>query len=385
MVEFGILLVTYNRPEILKHTLRSLANQTYREFKIHLIDNGSTPPVDPHAFPAGLDIKFIRYEKNEWGHDLGNQHLLQVEGTHLLLLADDDVFVPQALEIVARVYESHTEVDNVSAGHLKFSHWEKQPCDREGVIDEFSGKIQIFRAADLRNACYSAWGIGPKCTAQLPSRSHASTSFFSRRVLEKTQNTQGAIWMPPFGDVGFLGTSYHTGYSLHIDCPLGIIGRGRDNEMLALEAGRRTRMSNLLPFLQNSPLKACTFHNLGVESHLKVLKANGAKPEDYLLRWDAMESHLREIFADNPWTEDSQRDIEKDLPVAFECISREMGYPDAAKVAAALRERISYIQPQQKQLAEVYKWPSAPSFADISEFADYIGQKCVKERASHLL
>lgn len=45
-MKFGILVLTYNRPELICLTLQSLASQTYRDFSVLLIDNGTRPPLD---------------------------------------------------------------------------------------------------------------------------------------------------------------------------------------------------------------------------------------------------------------------------------------------------------------------------------------------------
>lgn len=133
ITKFSIYLPTYNRHELVARTLESLSNQTYANFEVLLYDNGSDEPVK-ELVESYMDKRFIytRLEKNQHTSDLAEDSLNRMSGTHFLFLADDDVLVPRALEIVAKVFHQHG-VDILQTGYALFN--ELSTCRKQNLID----------------------------------------------------------------------------------------------------------------------------------------------------------------------------------------------------------------------------------------------------------
>lgn len=343
MIEFSIILLTYNRHELLQHTLRSLSLQTYKKFKVLLIDNGSYPPVDPSILPSDLDICFVRYEKNEHGCDIQNDAIEKVDGTHFLWLADDDVLTPGTLEIVAGIFSENSKVKSIGVGFSRYDLVNNVPLHNKAYFETFTGRLERFDAFNTGIAYCRSWYIGPKVNIELPRMAHASASFFDMEMIRETIDSQGELFVKPFGDVGFVGTCFHQKYIHYLDLPLVVLGESRVKEMNGSLPGQRMKWLREIPFIEFSPLKACSFANMGVESHLKVLYRNGInKLVDCSLRSDFFMGHLQQVASDNPWKETTERDIEEAIPFAIAALQKEKyNNHSVAEIETSVRNWIS--------------------------------------------
>ena len=237
VIKFDILLVTYNRPKLLKHTLDCLSMQTYKNFVVHLVDNGSSPPVDQNSLPDDLDIIFTRFESNQNPSDAGQAGLKNTKGTHFLWIADDDVLVTSALQIIADFFENDSAIEAISSGFSKFDHENHIPLSNKTYLSSFMRTIQKVDAFQAGLGYCNSWGIGKLAHYPLPRMSHSSAFFFSQSLIERTVRKQGELLIKPFSDVGFVGCCFNTKNLYYLDLPLVILGESKFKEMHGLLPG----------------------------------------------------------------------------------------------------------------------------------------------------
>lgn len=108
MPKVSIGVSTYNRRDYLRESLKSLLEQTYRDFEIIVVDDGSnddTGEMVAHEFPQ------VRYFYKENGGDASAKNLAAVkaQGEYLVFNDSDDLFLPDALENLLQPLESHPE------------------------------------------------------------------------------------------------------------------------------------------------------------------------------------------------------------------------------------------------------------------------------------
>lgn len=98
---FTIFIPTYNRAYVLPRTLSSIEAQTFRDFEVLIIDDGSTDGTRELVTEWGQRMPFavrLHYQKNSGKHVAHNTMLQLANGQFVVLLDSDDMLVPTALE-----------------------------------------------------------------------------------------------------------------------------------------------------------------------------------------------------------------------------------------------------------------------------------------------
>jgi len=101
----SVVMVTYNRGHLIKKSIESLLNQTYKNLEIVIVDNGSTDDtpqiLDEYRKPEYEDlIRIFRLEDNRRFTGGGNYGFKQMRGEWFTMLDDDDFAYPNALEMM---------------------------------------------------------------------------------------------------------------------------------------------------------------------------------------------------------------------------------------------------------------------------------------------
>jgi glycosyltransferase involved in cell wall biosynthesis len=96
----SVIVPTYNRKQLLPRALESVLRQTYQDFEIIVIDDGSTDGTE-ELFAARYTDARIRYERlpqNQGVHKARNHGLDIARGEFVAFLDSDDELYPHALE-----------------------------------------------------------------------------------------------------------------------------------------------------------------------------------------------------------------------------------------------------------------------------------------------
>jgi glycosyltransferase involved in cell wall biosynthesis len=109
--EITVIILTYNRAQYVGRAVRSVQAQTFRDFELILIDNGSTDNGNTGAvcrelvreYPA---IRFIRRENSTIGAGR-NAGLDLARGRYIAFIDDDDYAYPDMLAFLYRLIIDH--------------------------------------------------------------------------------------------------------------------------------------------------------------------------------------------------------------------------------------------------------------------------------------
>jgi len=96
---FSIILPTYNRAHLLHRAIQSVINQTYENFELIIVDDGSTDFT--HEVVKIFNdqrIIYVRHEQNKGVTAAYNTGLRLARGKYITFLGDDDELLPNALE-----------------------------------------------------------------------------------------------------------------------------------------------------------------------------------------------------------------------------------------------------------------------------------------------
>ena len=100
----SVLVPTYNRKNFLPITLRSILQQTFTDFEILIMDDGSADRADEEIckvvseFPGGENKVHLFRQKNSGPAVARNRLITAAKGKYIMFFDDDDMMLPQALQ-----------------------------------------------------------------------------------------------------------------------------------------------------------------------------------------------------------------------------------------------------------------------------------------------
>ena len=95
----SVIIPTYNRAALLPRAIRSVLNQSFQDFELIIVNDGSTDNTEEvvKSFEDNK-IRYIRHEKNRGGSAARNTGIKAAQGQYIGLLDDDDEWLPEKLE-----------------------------------------------------------------------------------------------------------------------------------------------------------------------------------------------------------------------------------------------------------------------------------------------
>ncbi|MGQ9690926.1 MAG: glycosyltransferase family 2 protein [Thermoproteota archaeon] len=105
----SVIIPTYNRANCVGDAIRSVLDQTYKDFEIIVVDDGSTDNTSEVLAEFGDKIHVIRQE-NAGVSAARNAGIKAARGEWIAFLDSDDIWEPQKLEVQVRDLEAHPEV-----------------------------------------------------------------------------------------------------------------------------------------------------------------------------------------------------------------------------------------------------------------------------------
>lgn len=108
----SVVIPTHNRAELLDTALRSVFSQTYRDFEVIVVDDGSIDHTYDVVARYGDRVRYI-YQESQGPSRARNAGILASSGSYVAFLDDDDIWYPRKLELQATVLEERLDVDVV--------------------------------------------------------------------------------------------------------------------------------------------------------------------------------------------------------------------------------------------------------------------------------
>lgn len=128
MVKYSVIVPVFNRPDEMDELLKSLKKQSYSNFEIIIIEDGSTETCDEIAklYSNELDIKYY-YKDNSGPGDSRNTGMTMASGQYFIFFDSDCIIPPRYFEIV----ENYLSTDRLDAfggpdnAHKSFTNIQK--------------------------------------------------------------------------------------------------------------------------------------------------------------------------------------------------------------------------------------------------------------------
>ena len=126
----SINLCCYNSEKYLKETLDSIVNQTYKDWELVIINDGSTDSTEAivkEYIEKGYPIVY-HYQKN---HGLGysrNEALKRSSGEFIAFIDHDDMWLPYKLEKQVEILKGDNDVDFVYSNYYCLKDGKQKVC-----------------------------------------------------------------------------------------------------------------------------------------------------------------------------------------------------------------------------------------------------------------
>jgi glycosyltransferase involved in cell wall biosynthesis len=101
----SICIPTYNRKDYLKETLDSIFSQTYKDYEVVVVDDGSTDGTEEMLKNGGFKVRYYRQE-NAGDAAARNKLIKLAEGMFITFIDSDDLLMPDSVERMIKVIEA---------------------------------------------------------------------------------------------------------------------------------------------------------------------------------------------------------------------------------------------------------------------------------------
>ena len=142
----SVIIPTYNRAILLREAIESILRQTYKDYEIIVVDDGSTDQT-PDVLKEYKDkVRYIRQE-NKGPGDARNRGLAEADGRYIAFLDSDDIWFDFKLELQVAIMEKLPAIGYLCSDfsikkesgetiHCGLRTWQKKPRSWEGIYEK---------------------------------------------------------------------------------------------------------------------------------------------------------------------------------------------------------------------------------------------------------
>ena len=106
MPKVSICIPTYNRKKYLQETLESVFAQTYKDYEVVVVDDGSTDGTDQMIEQSNYSVRY--FQQNKAGVSEARNKLIELaKGQYITFIDSDDLLFPYALEELMNLIENN--------------------------------------------------------------------------------------------------------------------------------------------------------------------------------------------------------------------------------------------------------------------------------------
>jgi glycosyltransferase involved in cell wall biosynthesis len=163
----SVILPTYNRAKLIDRAIKSILGQTYQDFELIIVDDGSND--NTKDFVNAFDdrrIRYVRHEENKGANAARNTGIAMARGGYVAFQDSDDEWLPEKLEKQMQIFKN-TSVGVVYTGFWRIKGNEKiyipSPTieQKEGNIHHrlLHGNFVTTQAAVIKRECFNKAGL----------------------------------------------------------------------------------------------------------------------------------------------------------------------------------------------------------------------------------
>ncbi len=149
---FSVVIPTYSRSQLLRATLESVFAQTFTDYEVIVVDDGSTDDTQEMVMSYGEQVQLCRQENAGPGaaRNLGVSH---ARGDYIAFLDSDDFWFPWTLSVFAKLIRENASPSILAAKTFEFWQDGKLPS-----LENESPKAEWF--ADYYASASKHYSVG---------------------------------------------------------------------------------------------------------------------------------------------------------------------------------------------------------------------------------
>lgn len=137
----SVIIPSWNGLEFLKTCLPSLKKQTFKNFEVIVVDNGSTDGSSSYITTYFPSYRVIKLEKNYGFAKAVNIGIKQSEGDYIFLLNNDTEVHKECLKYLIQAFKKNPEASFISAKMLNY--YKRDLIDNAGDQIDASGHLIV--------------------------------------------------------------------------------------------------------------------------------------------------------------------------------------------------------------------------------------------------
>ncbi len=114
----SVIIPTFNRADLVREAIQSVLDQTYQNFEIIVVDDGSTDGTEQVLAPYKDKIIYI-YQENQGGAAARNTGIKHARGKYIAFLDSDDLWLPEKLEKQLEILEKNEDIAMVYSNIIR--------------------------------------------------------------------------------------------------------------------------------------------------------------------------------------------------------------------------------------------------------------------------
>lgn len=251
----SVIIPTYNRAHLIGRAIQSVLNQTYKDFEVIIVDDGSTDNTEDiikEFQKKDKRIKYIRHDKNKGGSAARNTGIKVARGEYIAFQDSDDEWLAEKLDKQMEVFKSvSAEVGIVYSDMWRITGNKKRYFYSPKIMPK--DKIIHEQALD-----YGVSNIG------------IQTSLIKKEVFEKAGMFDEKL--PRFIDLEFFIRLSKYYYFFHIEEPLVNYfdaDKGISSNVMALITARKLILEKYFEDIKKDK-KILAKHFLGIGASLCI-------------------------------------------------------------------------------------------------------------------
>ena len=143
----SVVIATYNRAHLIAETLDSVLGQSFRNFEIILVDDGSTDNTREVVRRYGTHVQYV-CQNNHGPSAARNRGVRQARGDWISIQDSDDLGAPNHLSVLHAFAAAHPTVGMIFANGAYLGGAEHK---RKTIIPEVKSRLLAQRAVELHD------------------------------------------------------------------------------------------------------------------------------------------------------------------------------------------------------------------------------------------